>query len=392
MRFSCIECAREWPIREVRYRCECGGLLEVHADWTWDPARAPSRGLWRYRSLLPVLDESPPVTLQEGGTPLVRCDRLARWAGVRELHVKVEGANPTGSFKDRGMTVGVTLARSLGMKALACASTGNTSASLAAYGARAGIRPLVLVPEGKIAMGKMSQALAFGAKVVQVAGDFDDAMRLAESLSAQGHVYLLNSLNPLRLEGQKTLLFEVLEAVSPDRVVFPVGNGGNISAAHKALREARAVGLSRAEPMLSGVQAEGASPLARAWTTKRAYEPTPHADTLATAIRIGSPVNAAKALRAVRETGGTLASVPDAEILDAQRRLAQEEGLFVEPASAAPLAGLKRLVEAGEVDRSESVVLVATGNGLKDAEIVSRYAAPPVRVSASLDDLRRVLA
>lgn len=375
----------------MRYKCECGGLLEVHADWTWDPARAPSRGLWRYRSLLPVLDERPPVTLQEGGTPLVRCDRLAEWAGVRELHVKVEGANPTGSFKDRGMTAGVTLARSLGMRTLACASTGNTSASLAAYGARAGLKPLVLVPEGKIAMGKMSQALAFGATVVTVEGGFDEAMELVESLSTAGHVYLLNSLNPLRLEGQKTLLFEVLEALSPDRVVFPVGNGGNISAAHKALREAHAVGLSRAEPMLSGVQAEGASPLARAWTAKTAYEPMAHADTLATAIRIGRPVNAEKAMRAVRDTGGALASVPDDAILDAQRRMAQEEGLFVEPASAAPLAGLKRMVEAGVVDRSERVVLVATGNGLKDPDIVSRFAAPAVRVKPTLEALLEVM-
>ena len=375
----------------MRYRCACGGLLEVEAEWSWDPARASGPGLWRYHSLLPVLDDAPPVTLAEGRTPLVRCDRLADWAGVRELHVKVEGANPTGSFKDRGMTVGVTLARSLGMQALACASTGNTSASLAAYGARAGMRPLVLVPQGKIAAGKMAQAVAFGARIVEVEGGFDDAMTLVESLSAAGHVYLLNSLNPLRLEGQKTLLFEVLESLSPDRVVFPVGNGGNVSAAHKAMREAHDVGLSRAAPMLSGVQAEGAAPLARAWLEKRSYQAVAGAETVATAIRIGAPVNAAKALRAVRDTGGALTMVPDAAILDAQRRMASQEGLFVEPASAAPLAGLKRMVEEGTVAGSESVVLVATGNGLKDTDVIARSAPPPVRVKPTLDALLDVM-
>jgi threonine synthase len=369
----------------VRYRCDCGGLLEVEADWRWQPSEA--RGLWRYRSLLPVLDDAPPVTLQEGGTPLVRCERLAKWAGVRELRVKVEGANPTGSFKDRGMTVGVTLARALAARALACASTGNTSASLAAYGARAGLPTHVLVPAGKVAAGKMAQSMAFGAKVVEVEGGFDDAMALVETLSAQGRVYLLNSLNPLRLEGQKTLLFEVLEAHAPDRVVFPVGNGGNVSAAHKALREANATGLSRASVMLTGVQAAGAAPLVTG-----AYRPVEKAETLATAIRIGRPVNAEKALRAIRDTGGAITAVPDEAILDAQRRMAQEEGLFVEPASAAPLAGLKKLVDAGVVSPSESVVLVATGNGMKDPDVVSRFAEKPMRVKADLDSLLKVLS
>ena len=361
----------------------------MQAEWRWTPSDA--RGLWRYRSLLPVLDDQPPVTLGEGGTPLVRCPRLAEWAGVREVHVKVEGANPTGSFKDRGMTLGVTLARSLGFSRLACASTGNTSASLAAYGARAGLKPLVLVPKGKIALGKMAQALAFGAQVLEIDGDFDDGMRLVEQLSASKEVYLLNSLNPLRLEGQKTLTFEVLEALSPDRILFPVGNGGNISASHKAIKEANATGLSRAHPILSGAQATGASPLARAWSEERAYEPQKGADTLATAIRIGAPVNAAKAMRAVKETGGAFAIVSDDEILAAQRMMAAKEGLFVEPASAAPLAGLRKLVESGHASRSESVVLVATGNGLKDTEIVARYAEPARRVAATLDALQAAL-
>ena len=343
--------------------------------------------MWRYRSLLPSLDDHAPVTLQEGATPLVRCDRLAAWAGVRELHVKVEGANPTGSFKDRGMTVGVTLARALGATALACASTGNTSASLAAYGARAGLKTLVLVPAGKTAAGKLAQSLALGARVVEVDGGFDEAMALVEQLSIEGGPYLLNSLNPLRLEGQKTLTFEVLEAMSPDRMIFPVGNGGNISAAHKALREAHQTGLSRAAPMLTGIQAAGAAPLVTG-----SYHPVEHAETLATAIRIGRPVNAAKALRAVKETGGAFASVTDDEITSAQRRLAQEEGLFVEPASATPLAGLKKLVDAGTIARTESVVLVATGNGLKDPDAGLRLAPAPVRVAPTLAALRKVIS
>lgn len=373
MEFVCTECRKRHPVREVRYRCTCGGLLDVHADWTWDAKSATKkRGVWRYRSLLPVLDDAPPVTLREGDTPLLGCPRLAAWAGVRELRVKLEGANPTGSFKDRGMTVGVTWARALGTSTVACASTGNTSASLAAYAARAGMRCVVFLPQGKIASGKLAQANAHGAQVTEVDGSFDDAMGRVEKESQGGAMYLLNSLNPLRLEGQKTLLFEVLELAAPDRVIFPVGNGGNISAAHKALREAFDVGLTRQRPILSGVQAEGAAPLASAFASGR-YERVERPETVATAIRIGDPVNAAKALRAVRETGGTLTSVPDADILDAQRRMARDEGLFVEPASAAPLAGLKRLVESGAVARSESVVLVATGNGLKDPDVVERW-------------------
>lgn len=389
-RFACLECARTYPLDEVRYRCTCGGLLEVHGEWSWDASRATGRGVWRYRSLLPVAGDVAPVTLREGDTPLLECPRLAEWAGVRELRVKVEGANPTGSFKDRGMTLGVTLARSLGMKSVGCASTGNTSASLAAYAARAGMRALVLLPAGKIAAGKLAQAVAHGARVVEVEGSFDDAMALAETLSLQGEVYLLNSLNPLRLEGQKTLLFEVLEACEPDRVVFPVGNGGNVSAAHKAMGDAREAGLSRHAPILTGVQAEGAAPLARAFAGA-AYAPVAKPETVATAIRIGDPVNAKKALRAVRETGGVLTSVTDEVILDAQRRMAREEGIFVEPASAAPLAGLKRLVDEGRVARTESVVLVATGNGLKDPDVVSRSAPAPTRIPATLERLMETL-
>ena len=391
MKLACIACSHAHDIREIVYRCgKCGGLLEVRADWEWQ--EGAGHGVWRYRSMLPTLGPTAPVSLAEGATPLIDAPRLAEWAGVRSVHVKLEGANPTGSFKDRGMTVGVTFARALGAKVVACASTGNTSASLAAYGARARMRTLVLVPRGKIAMGKMAQALAFGGQVVEIDGDFDDGMRLVEQMSVDGSCYLLNSLNPLRLEGQKTLMFELLDApFGIDRVVFPVGNGGNISAAHKALTEAHAADMSQERVKLSGVQAEGASPLARAWLNKRDYVPQPKADTVATAIRIGAPVNAAKAMRAVKDTGGTMAIVSDAEILEAQRMIASQEGLFVEPASAAPLAGLKKMVESGEASRLEAVVLVATGNGLKDPDVVTRFAAPPLRVPATLEAIQRAL-
>jgi len=269
------------------------------------------------------------------------------------------------------MPVGVPRARALGRARGGCASTGNPSASLAACGARAGMETVVFLPKGKIAAGKLVQANAFGAKIIEVDGSFDDAMARVEKEAAGSDLYLLNSLNPLRLEGQKTLLFEVLEALPQlDRVVFPVGNGGNISAAHKAMREANATGLSRAKPKLSGVQAAGAAPLATL-----SYHPVDKPETVATAIRIGRPVNASKALAAIRETGGAITTATDAEILDAQRLLAAREGIFVEPASAAPLAGLKRMVEAGVVAPSERVVLVATGNGLKDPDVVARWRA-----------------
>ncbi len=383
---------------EIRYTCDaCGGLLEVRGDWAFSrasPAGRPWR-LWRYRELLPVPSAADPVSLGEGGTPLVDCPRLAEWAGVRRVLVKAEGANPTGSFKDRGMTLGVTLARALGVRTVACASTGNTSASLAAYGARAGLDVLVLVPAGKVARGKIAQAVAHGARVVAVDGDFDRAMALVEALSREGHAYLLNSLNPLRLEGQKTLAFEIVEELgwrAPDRIVFPVGNAGNSSAAWKGLTELSDLGLLADLPRISGVQADGASPVAKAWDAKADRVSPERAETVATAIRIGDPVNAVKVLRALRESGGSAIAVPDVEILAAQKRLARE-GVFVEPASAAPLAGLARMVERGDVARSEEVVLVATGNGLKDPDVIDRWPEPvPIRTSApDLDSLKKVV-
>ncbi len=391
MRFSCVECNRLHEPEPARAHCgSCGGLLEVLYD---DPQAPPSTrtqrppGVWRYRETLPPVTD--PITLGEGGTGLHACPRLAEWVGVRELHVKNEGENPTGSFKDRGMTVGVSYAREMGHEAVGCASTGNTSASLAAYGARGGLRVVVLVPQGKVALGKIAQALVHDARVLEVRGNFDEALKVVRELAEEGEVVLMNSVNPVRLEGQKTLVWEVLDALDapPDHVVFPVGNAGNLSAAHKAFREWEHLGLLEDVPALTGVQAEGAAPfvdLVRGGGSR--LEPEADPETRATAIRIGHPVNWPKALPAVRDTGGTATAVPDAAILEAQSAIARLEGLFVEPASAASVAGLRALVDAGEVDPTESIVCVTTGNGLKDPDaVVETHQDALVPVDATLD-------
>lgn len=359
-------------------------------------ARPP--GVWRFREFLPTgLDD--PVTLKEGATGLHPCPRLAAWVGVETLYVKAEGENPTGSFKDRGMTVGVTLARELGFGTVACASTGNTSASMAAYAARAGLKAVVLLPQGKVALGKVAQAIAHGATILEVDGDFDRAMELVRGLAAEGVVYLLNSLNPWRLEGQKTLALEVLQDLgweAPDAIAFPVGNAGNISAAWKGIREARAAGLVSAAPRLLGIQASGANPLVRAF--RAGLKPgVPVAsvkapETVATAIRIGAPVNAPKAVRAVLESNGLLADVSDAQILDAQDAMARLEGIFAEPAGAAGVAGLRALARSSAVGADGTFVCVATGNGLKDPEaVVARMKGGIRRVRATEGAVREAL-
>jgi len=349
---------------------------------------------WKYRAFLPVEERAPIVTLHEGGTPLVACPRLADWCGVAELWVKVEGANPTGSFKDRGMTCAVSWAVAHGAEVLGCASTGNTAASLAAYAARAGVKAVVLVPQGKVALGKLAQSVAAGARVLEVQGNFDDAMRAVRGLADAGDLALLNSVNPFRLEGQKTLAFEVIDQLgwrAPDRLVYPVGNAGNISAGHKALREFQQAGLLDRMPMLTGVQAAGSAPVARAIREGGDVQPWPQPETFATAIRIGAPVSAPKALAAIRDTKGTAIAMPDDAIREAQAAMAQQEGLLVEPASAAPLAGLRALVQAGEVARSERVVCVATGHGLKDPDAAKALGAKPRVVAASVEAMREAM-
>ncbi|MEM2622108.1 MAG: threonine synthase, partial [Candidatus Nezhaarchaeales archaeon] len=290
------------------------------------------------------------------------------------IYVKNEGENPTGSFKDRGMTVGVTRAKELGSKVVICASTGNTSASLAAYAAKAGLHCIVLVPTGKIALGKLVQAIAYGAHVIQVKGNFDYALRVVRKLSSIYPLYLLNSINPYRLEGQRTLAYEVYEQLGykvPDVVIVPVGNAGNISAIWKGFKELKQLSLADSVPRMIGVQAEGAAPLAKTLRENSSeLIRVPNPETIATAIRIGAPVNWKKALRAVKESRGTIITVSDREILKAQRLLASTEGLFVEPASAASIAGLAQTMDQGLIDKGEIVVCVATGHGLKDSEVI----------------------
>jgi threonine synthase len=382
---TCIECGETFsPFAEVRYTCDdCDGLLEArYADLpTWEDFEG-ERSVWRYAAALPFEEG---VSLPEGGTPLHDVPRLEDEIGVARLRVKHEGMNPTGSFKDRGMTVGVRVAREVGVDRLACASTGNTSAALAAYGARGGMETLVLLPAGKVAAGKVAQASLHGARILEVDGNFDTCLDIVQDLAGMGEAYLLNSLNPFRLEGQKTIGLEILEQFRdeeggfPDRIVLPVGNAGNTAALYKCFRELEESGaLPGSEvPKLTGVQAEGSAPMVEAieegWDHTERWDDV---ETRATAIRIGNPVNAPKALPGIRETGGTAVAVSDEQITQAQRDLAGE-GVGVEPASAASIAGLRKLREEGVVSADERVVCLTTGHLLKDPEAAAEAGATP---------------
>jgi threonine synthase len=341
----------------------------------------PWRGvIWAYRALLPATDRV--VTLHEGGTPLVPSERLSRQL-ARPVWLKMEGSNPTGSFKDRGMTVAVSRAVSAGARGVVCASTGNTAASAAAYAGRAGIPCWILLPAGAVARGKLVQAAVHGARIVAVEGRFEDALDLARAASSDEFV-LVNSVNPMRLEGQATAAYEICDALghAPAALVLPVGNGGNITAYWMGFRRYREAGIVTGLPRLVGVQAEGANPLVRG-------APVEHPRTVASAIRIGRPATWAGATEAAAASGGCMVDVGDREILDAQRALA-EEGIFVEPASAAAVAGLHRL---GRLDRADlpagDVVCVLTGHGLKDPDVVTM--PEPVRVPATLEAVRALL-
>lgn len=394
---ECIKCHRKFSTSDVIYTCECGGLLDVVYDFgEIDLSKNDLKGplsVWKYRDLLPVSRE--PVSLQEGGTKLYRIDRTADKLGLKEVYVKHEGMNPTGSFKDRGMTVGVTKALELGMKTVACASTGNTSASLAVYGARAGVPSVVLLPAGKVALGKLAQALIHGAKVLSIRGNFDEALKLVRDLCDREGFYLLNSVNPYRLEGQKTIAFEIADQLgwqAPDRIVLPVGNAGNISAIYKGFRELKQLDIIDHIPKMTGIQAEGAAPIAMA-VKKNEPEIIPEGkpETLATAIRIGNPVNAIKALNAIKGSGGTAETVSDAEIVEAQQELASFEGIGVEPASASSIAGLKKLTEMGVIEKDERVVCVTTGHLLKDSQHVLDVCPKPVEIDATIEAVRKAV-
>jgi len=337
--------------------------------------------MWRglidgFRDRLPVTDATPVVTLHEGNTPLVPAPELSQRTGC-DVYLKVEGANPTGSFKDRGMTLAVSKAVEAGNKAIICASTGNTSASAAAYAARAGITCAVLVPTGKIALGKLAQALVHGAKLLQVAGNFDDCLALASKLSLDYPVALVNSVNEFRLHGQKTAAFEIVQALgdAPDIHCLPVGNAGNITAYWMGYVEDAAAGNASKRPRMFGFQASGAAPIVRG-------EVVPEPSTIATAIRIGNPASWTKALDAKRESGGVIQAVTDREILSAYRLLARSVGVFVELGSAASVAGLLQTAAAGDLPAGSTVVCTVTGHGLKDPEWAIATAPSPVTIAA----------
>ena len=410
----CDQCRASYDELDPRVRCACGGLLALeHAPPAEDGAslrrlfeeRWGQRndvnlsGVWRYRELvLPSAGERA-VTHPEGNTPLLRRAAIAEWAGLPHLRVKHEGHNPTGSFKDRGMTVGVTQAARLGASAIACASTGNTSAALAAYGAQAGIPALVFVPAGQVALGKLAQSLAYGAKTLLVRGDFDACLRLVQQAADELGVYLLNSINPYRLEGQKTIVLELLHQLCwdvPEWIVLPAGNLGNTAAFGKTLREAKALGIIDRVPRIASVQAAGAAPFALGFAEGFAARRTVKAETIATAIKIGDPASWDRAVQTIRETDGVVTSVTDAEILEA-KAVIDAAGVGCEPASAASVAGARRLHAEGIIGRDDRVMAVLTGHVLKDPGVLLTYhqdtTPPPARANRPIEidaDLRAV--
>ena len=375
----CINCKKPSIIEPADFHCpSCGDLLELRLVGRhlsrknlFDKDGQP--GVWRFREGLPSGVGIEPVSLHEGGTPLVRSSAIAEHMGLTGLYIKNEGQNPTGSFKDRGMTVAVTRAKQRGAGVLLCASTGNTSASLAAYSARARMKSVVLVPSGKVTSGKLVQANVYGARILKVRGNFDKALQLALRIVLHDQTfYLMNSINPYRIEGQKTAAYELFEQLGwdvPDYVVLPVGNAGNISALWKGFVELRYWGITDRLPKMVGVQAAEAAPITEAIQEGNdSVQPWESPRTIASAIRIGTPVSWKKALRAVRESGGMSFAVTDKEILQARDDLASKEGMFVEAASATTIAALKHL--RGRVRSHSKIVCIATGNGLKDQESI----------------------
>jgi threonine synthase len=417
--FRCIACGEVSDEASQNFRCpQCQDLLEItYPRWkeaspnaaklksTWRDRRLSSTavdqsGVWRFRELLPALaSDDQAITLREGNTPLYELPRCARITGAPRLFAKHQGLNPTGSFKDTGMTVASTFARVAGFRWVACASTGNTSASMAAYAARGGLRSLVLVPDGKVSWSKLSQALDYGAITCQLRTDFDGCLRLLQELVLRAPVYQLNSINPFRLEGQKTLALELLEQLDwqpPDHIIVPGGNLGNSSAIGKALIEMRDLGLISRMPKLSIIQAEGANALVRTLREaggKRLI--SVQAETRATAVRIGNPASWKKAVQVLEGTGGACEQVTEIEIAQAKAEIGAE-GIGCEPASAVTLAGLKKLVKQGFVKPDETVVLILTGNLLKDPDFTMGFhrgdlfkGTPEEVASAALNPLRR---
>lgn len=422
----CAACGAEWPERAAEPQCAtCGGLLEIRHALPTDAAGAlrsaamlqhefaghccarpagHASGVWRFESIVMPTAGDAIVSWPEGNTALLTRRSISEYVGVDACFVKHEGMNPTGSFKDRGMTVGTTQAVRVGASAVACASTGNTSAALAAYASQAGLPALVFVPAGQVALGKLTQTLAYGARTLLVRGDFDDCLRLVQEAARELGIYLLNSINPWRLEGQKTIVFELLQQCgwdAPEWIVLPAGNLGNTAAFGKALKEAHALGLIARVPRLASVQAAGAAPFAASYADGFRTRSRVQADTLATAIRIGDPASHDRAVDAIRFTDGVVLSVTDAEIL-AAKRVIDAAGVGCEPASAASVAGARALVRDGRMRAGDRAVCVLTGHVLKDPGILVRMhqdaafpEAPPntpVEIDADLRAVAQVLA
>jgi len=415
---ACVACGNELTEHDPRARCpRCGGLLEIahrppglgrealllrFTERRGRGSGVAASGVWRFREfVLPSAEKV--VSHPEGNTPLLHREAIDRWSGIGGLLLKHEGHNPTGSFKDRGMTVGVTQAVRIGARAVACASTGNTSASLAAYAAQAGIPALVLVPAGNVASGKLAQSLAYGARTLLVRGGFDDCLRLVQEAGERLGVYLLNSINPFRIEGQKTIVLEMLEQLGwnpPDWIVLPAGNLGNTAAFGKALREALAWGLIDRVPRVAAVQAAGAAPFARSFEEGFARRHRVEPETVATAIRIGDPASHDRAVRTIRETDGVVLAVTDEQILEAKAAV-DASGVGCEPASAASVAGARELARRGTIAPGARVVAVLTGHVLKDPGMLLEYhverdppppgANRPVEIAADLREVERVL-
>jgi len=419
---QCMDCNSEYPLNEIRYTCDaCGGLLDVTHKWdeldttiTRDlfDDRLGSldmpylSGVWRFKEMVyPSLDDDMIVTKPEGNTNLYNLPKLASWAGVDTLYLKHEGENPTGSFKDRGMTGGVTHAKAIGVTRVACASTGNTSSALASYAALADMEGIIFLQNKQIALGKLAQGLAYGATCLRIEADFDRNLELVREVSERLNIYVLNSVNPFRLEGQKTIMLEAIQQLKwnvPDWIVCPGGNLGNSSAFGKGLKEMYDLGLIDKMPRLAIIQAEGASPLYQSYQTDFEEFAPIKAETIATAIKIGNPVNAKKAMRTIKWTNGVVESVTDQEIMDA-KALIDAAGIGCEPASACSLAGTKKLVEQGIIKAGDSVVGILTGHVLKDPDatlgyhqnsldnIASQYPNQLLSAQDDIDEITRML-
>ena len=401
---QCIECNKEYKLDEVRYSCDCNGLLEIqrkkiNISTDLFDKRLMSRtkedrsGVWRFREAILNIPTDEILTHPEGGTGFYSHKKLSEFSGCNDVHFKHEGENPSGSFKDRGMTAAVTQARRLGMNKIACASTGNTSAALASYAGQAGLQACVFLPAGKVALGKLAQTSGYGATVMAVRGDFDAAMTLVKQAASDLGMYLVNSINPFRLEGQKSIIWEILQDLNwqaPDWIVVPGGNLGNTSAFGKAIHEAFDNGWITKKPRLATIQASGANPFYQSYKGGFKKQFSVAADTIATAIRIGAPVNYTKAVRVINSLNGVVAEVNDEEIMVA-KSLIDKVGIGCEPASACSLAGLKSLVSEGIIGREETAVCILTGHMLKDPDAILDKKPVIHEIDATISAVEKVL-